>query len=116
MLLPDENYIILHNQYSQNEETIYSCSFGCRNCFKFEMSKENKTDNAVFCPTYYKSHRLRFLFAGKYGAFDYISVTPPYMEVDYGILMNQVSKSSVVGEDTFIVSQFLYFILDISFF
>ncbi|XP_031114950.1 uncharacterized protein LOC116019024 [Ipomoea triloba] len=45
-------------------------------------------------------------FVGKYGAFDYISVTPPYMEVDYGVLMNQVSKSSVVGEDTFIVVEY----------
>ncbi|CAL5410818.1 unnamed protein product [Camellia sinensis] len=36
------------------------------------------------------------------GPFDYISVTPPYTEVDYGVLMDQVSKSSIVGEDTFI--------------
>ncbi|KAF5942376.1 hypothetical protein HYC85_020018 [Camellia sinensis] len=38
--------------------------------------------------------------------FDYISVTPPYTEVDYGVLMDQVSKSSVVGEDTFIVVEY----------
>lgn len=73
-----------------------------------------KTDNAVFFASHFINMTdLRFRFAGKYGAFDYISVTPPYMEVDYGILMNQVSKSSVVGEDTFIVSQFLYFVIDI---
>lgn len=36
--------------------------------------------------------------------FDYISVTPPYTQVDYGVLMGQLSKSSLVGEDTFIVS------------
>ncbi|CAL5439595.1 unnamed protein product [Camellia sinensis] len=41
------------------------------------------------------------------GPFDYISVTPPYTEVDYGVLMDQVSKSSVVGEDTFIVVEYL---------
>ncbi|KAI8002531.1 hypothetical protein LOK49_LG08G02755 [Camellia lanceoleosa] len=40
------------------------------------------------------------------GPFDYISVTPPYIEVDYGVLMDQVSKSSVVGEDTFIVVEY----------
>ncbi|THG00366.1 hypothetical protein TEA_004015 [Camellia sinensis var. sinensis] len=43
---------------------------------------------------------------GKDGPFDYISVTPPYTEVDYGVLMDQVSKSSVVGEDTFIVVEY----------
>lgn len=36
--------------------------------------------------------------------FDYISVTPPYTQVDYGVLMGQLSKSALVGEDTFIVS------------
>ncbi|KAI7996064.1 putative rRNA methyltransferase YlbH [Camellia lanceoleosa] len=40
------------------------------------------------------------------GPFDYISVTPPYTAVDYGVLMDQVSKSSVVGEDTFIVVEY----------
>ncbi|GMQ02427.1 hypothetical protein CsSME_00048659 [Camellia sinensis var. sinensis] len=44
---------------------------------------------------------------GKDGPFDYISVTPPYTEVDYGVLMDQVSKSSIVGEDTFIVVEYL---------
>ncbi|KAL6960680.1 hypothetical protein U1Q18_038444 [Sarracenia purpurea var. burkii] len=43
---------------------------------------------------------------GKYGPFDYISVTPPYTEVDYAILMDQVSKSSLIGEDTFIVVEY----------
>ncbi|CAK9170014.1 unnamed protein product [Ilex paraguariensis] len=41
------------------------------------------------------------------GPFDYISVTPPYTQVDYGVLMNQISSTSVVGEDTFIVSCYL---------
>lgn len=40
------------------------------------------------------------------GPFDYISVTPPYMEVNYGVLMEQISKSSVVGGDTFIVVEY----------
>lgn len=45
-------------------------------------------------------------FAGKRGPFDYISVTPPYMAVDYGVLMNQLSNSPVIGEDTFIVVEY----------
>lgn len=45
-----------------------------------------------------------FVFSGEDGSFDYISVTPPYAAVDYGILMNQISKSSIVGENTFVVS------------
>ncbi|TYJ28215.1 hypothetical protein E1A91_A07G243900v1 [Gossypium mustelinum] len=40
-------------------------------------------------------------FAGN-EPFDYISVTPPYTQVDYGMLMSQISKSPIVGEDTFI--------------
>jgi hypothetical protein len=44
------------------------------------------------------------LCAGQDSAFDFISVTPPYTQVDYGILMDQISKSPIVGEDTFIVS------------
>lgn len=46
---------------------------------------------------------------GKDGAFDYISVTPPYTEVDYGVLMDQISKSALVGKDTFIVSNCFLF-------
>ncbi|GER35791.1 ribosomal RNA large subunit methyltransferase I [Striga asiatica] len=45
-------------------------------------------------------------FAGKDSAFDYISVTPPYMLVDYAVLMEQISNSSVVGENTFIVIEY----------
>ncbi|XP_023639147.1 uncharacterized protein LOC17884835 [Capsella rubella] len=43
---------------------------------------------------------------GKDGAFDYISVTPPYMEVDYEVLMDQVAKSPAIGENTFIVVEY----------
>ncbi|KAJ0254055.1 Methyltransferase [Hirschfeldia incana] len=43
---------------------------------------------------------------GKDRAFDYISVTPPYMEVDYEVLMNQISKSAAIGENTFIVVEY----------
>ncbi|XP_027073472.1 uncharacterized protein [Coffea arabica] len=43
---------------------------------------------------------------GKRAPFDYISVTPPYMAVDYGVLMNQISSSSIIGEDTFIVVEY----------
>lgn len=45
-----------------------------------------------------------FNSAGACGPFDYISVTPPYTQVDYGILMDQISKSALIGEDSFIVS------------
>ncbi|KAK8717090.1 hypothetical protein V6N13_044371 [Hibiscus sabdariffa] len=43
---------------------------------------------------------------GSNGPFDYISVTPPYTQVDYGVLMAQISKSAIVGEDTFIVVEY----------
>ncbi|XP_057447551.1 uncharacterized protein LOC130739307 isoform X2 [Lotus japonicus] len=45
-------------------------------------------------------------FVGNYGPFDYISVTPPYTQVDYGVLMRQISESSLVGEDAFIVVEY----------
>uniref|UniRef100_A0A803LSY2 rRNA methyltransferase YlbH n=2 Tax=Chenopodium quinoa TaxID=63459 RepID=A0A803LSY2_CHEQI len=45
-------------------------------------------------------------FVGGDTTFDYISVTPPYMKVDYGILMNQLSDSPLVGEDAFIVVEY----------
>ncbi|XP_039040693.1 putative rRNA methyltransferase YlbH [Hibiscus syriacus] len=45
-------------------------------------------------------------FVGSNGPFDYISVTPPYTQVDYGTLMAQISKSAIVGEDTFIVVEY----------
>ncbi|XP_022774462.1 uncharacterized protein LOC111316667 [Durio zibethinus] len=45
-------------------------------------------------------------FVDSSGPFDYISVTPPYAQVDYGSLMAQISKSTIVGEDTFIVVEY----------
>ncbi|XP_022133703.1 uncharacterized protein LOC111006220 [Momordica charantia] len=45
-------------------------------------------------------------FIGNDGPFDYISVTPPYTQVDYGVLMGQLSTSALVGEDTFIVVEY----------
>ncbi|KAJ7975699.1 Methyltransferase [Quillaja saponaria] len=45
-------------------------------------------------------------FVGNTGPFDYISVTPPYIEVDYGILMGQISKSVLLGKDSFIVVEY----------
>ncbi|XP_057521895.1 uncharacterized protein LOC130801946 [Amaranthus tricolor] len=45
-------------------------------------------------------------FVGGDATFDYISVTPPYMKVDYGLLMQQLSDSSLIGEDTFIVVEY----------
>ncbi|CAK7338609.1 unnamed protein product [Dovyalis caffra] len=45
-------------------------------------------------------------FVGQDITFDFVSVTPPYTKVDYGILMDQISKSPIVGEDTFIVVEY----------
>ncbi|PON59435.1 RNA methyltransferase [Parasponia andersonii] len=45
-------------------------------------------------------------FVGESLPFDYISVTPPYTQVDYGVLMSQVANSALVGEDTFIVVEY----------
>lgn len=45
-------------------------------------------------------------FAGENGSFDYISVTPPYTAVDYGVLMGQISSSALVGENTFVVVEY----------
>ncbi|XP_004489359.1 uncharacterized protein [Cicer arietinum] len=45
-------------------------------------------------------------FVGNNGPFDYISVTPPYTEVDYAVLMKQISESPFIGEDTFIVVEY----------
>ena len=59
-------------------------------------------------------HTLRvetYLERTKDKPFDYISVTPPYMLVDYEILMKQITESSVIGDDSFIVRFiFLFFI------
>ncbi|KAF8674268.1 hypothetical protein HU200_048090 [Digitaria exilis] len=41
---------------------------------------------------------------GKYPSFDYISVTPPYLEVNYSTLLDQLARSPLVGKDCFIVS------------
>ncbi|KAF4349706.1 hypothetical protein F8388_026208 [Cannabis sativa] len=40
---------------------------------------------------------------GENAPFDYISITPPYTQVDYGVLMDQISNSALNGEDTFVV-------------
>ncbi|XP_008644010.1 uncharacterized protein [Zea mays] len=40
---------------------------------------------------------------GKYPSFDYISVTPPYLEVNYSTLLAQLARSPLVGKDCFIV-------------
>ncbi|KAK2646645.1 hypothetical protein Ddye_021840 [Dipteronia dyeriana] len=42
----------------------------------------------------------------KNGSFDYISVTPLYTQVDYGVLRDQMSKSTLIGKDTFIVVEY----------
>lgn len=35
-----------------------------------------------------------------------ITLTPPYEEVDYGILMNQAAASDLIGEGTFVVVEY----------
>uniref|UniRef100_A0A0A9CQT5 Uncharacterized protein n=1 Tax=Arundo donax TaxID=35708 RepID=A0A0A9CQT5_ARUDO len=43
---------------------------------------------------------------GKYPSFDYISVTPPYLEVNYSTLLDQLSRSPLVGKDCFILVEY----------
>ncbi|EPS63609.1 hypothetical protein M569_11175, partial [Genlisea aurea] len=45
-------------------------------------------------------------YLGNDPVFDYVSVTPPYMLVDYAVLMQQISDSKVVGENTFMVVEY----------
>jgi Conserved hypothetical protein 95 len=51
---------------------------------------------------------MLFFYADKNKKFDYISVTPPYLEVDYPKLMDQLSRSPLVGEDCFMVRTYLF--------
>uniref|UniRef100_A0A0E0KIR1 Uncharacterized protein n=1 Tax=Oryza punctata TaxID=4537 RepID=A0A0E0KIR1_ORYPU len=44
--------------------------------------------------------------SGKYPSFDYISVTPPYVEVNYSTLLDQLARSPLVGEDCFILVEY----------
>ncbi|XP_062214674.1 uncharacterized protein LOC133915504 [Phragmites australis] len=43
---------------------------------------------------------------GKYPSFDYISVTPPYLEVNYSTLIDQLARSPLVGKDCFILVEY----------
>jgi len=43
---------------------------------------------------------------GKYPSFDYISVTPPYLEVNYSTLLDQLARSTLVGKDCFILVEY----------
>ncbi|GAB4832186.1 hypothetical protein Ancab_006203 [Ancistrocladus abbreviatus] len=45
-------------------------------------------------------------YVGEDETFDYISITPPYSEVDYGILMGRIASSTLVGKDTFVVVEY----------
>ncbi|TVU45182.1 hypothetical protein EJB05_04657, partial [Eragrostis curvula] len=42
----------------------------------------------------------------KYPSFDYISVTPPYLEVNYSTLLDQLARSPLVGKDCFILVEY----------
>lgn len=64
---------------------------------------DNSVIHTVRVETYFERIKES---SGKDGPFDYISVTPPYMEVDYEILMRQISESSVIGDDSFIVVEY----------
>ncbi|KAG6525570.1 hypothetical protein ZIOFF_015532 [Zingiber officinale] len=48
----------------------------------------------------------KLYFADNNRTFDYVSVTPPYTEVDYSVLMDQLAKSPLVGEDCFILVEY----------
>ncbi|XP_020258115.1 uncharacterized protein LOC109834492 isoform X1 [Asparagus officinalis] len=43
---------------------------------------------------------------GEDGSFDYVSVTPPYTAVDYGVLLAQLERSPLIGEDCFILVEY----------
>ncbi|XP_073057761.1 uncharacterized protein [Primulina eburnea] len=62
--------------------------------------------HTVRVETFFRNAERFVVTAGKDGVFDYISVTPPYMLVDYSVLMDQISQSSLVGENTFIVVEY----------
>ncbi|WVZ60479.1 hypothetical protein U9M48_010494 [Paspalum notatum var. saurae] len=47
-----------------------------------------------------------FIHPSKYPCFDYISVTPPYLEVNYSTLLAQLASSPLVGEDCFILVEY----------
>ncbi|CAI9283248.1 unnamed protein product [Lactuca saligna] len=64
---------------------------------------DNSVIHTVRVETYFERIKES---SGKDGPFDYISVTPPYMEVDYEILMKQISESSVIGDDSFVVVEY----------
>lgn len=81
------------------------------NCYDFRFV------NVIFLGTYVtivdalfhiQSLQNKIQFSAGNKPFDYISVTPPYMEVDYAVLMEQISNSALVGEDSFIVSHDLF--------
>jgi hypothetical protein len=58
-----------------------------------------------FLTAIFSSSPTFFLYlSGKYPSFDYISVTPPYLEVNYSTLLDQLARSPLVGKDCFIVS------------
>ncbi|KAK3149421.1 hypothetical protein QOZ80_3AG0217190 [Eleusine coracana subsp. coracana] len=42
----------------------------------------------------------------RYPSFDYISVTPPYLEVNYSTLLDQLARSPLVGKDCFILVEY----------
>ncbi|KAK2653322.1 hypothetical protein Ddye_013178 [Dipteronia dyeriana] len=47
-----------------------------------------------------------WMSVGKDGPFDYISVTSPYAQVDYGVLMDHMLKSALIGKGIFIVVEY----------
>lgn len=46
------------------------------------------------------------IFTAKVEPFDYVSVTPPYTAVNYSILMEQLAKCPLVGENCFILVEY----------
>lgn len=55
---------------------------------------------------FFSSPTLSVSLSGKYPSFDYISVTPPYLEVNYSTLLDQLSRSPLVGKDCFILVEY----------
>ncbi|XP_050908889.1 uncharacterized protein LOC127122624 [Lathyrus oleraceus] len=63
-------------------------------------------DSVIHTVRVEKFFELAEQFVGNKSTFDYISVTPPYEQVDYVVLMRMISESPFVGDDTFILVEY----------
>ncbi|KAF5958881.1 hypothetical protein HYC85_006106 [Camellia sinensis] len=112
----ENDFVVFDERAKDNDHNLPTMTFITRDYRFFTPSPVHHFSIDLFLSSYDLKTEVYILIetlqlmncfcVGKDGPFDYISVTPPYTEVDYGVLMDQVSKSSVVGEDTFIVVEY----------